>query len=70
MFDLDVERQAIRSLNDGIEACRHAGDNGSRELLEKILHAEEDHANWLETQLGLLETLGDKHYLAHQLGEE
>src|SRR4029450_7212590 len=46
--DLDVEKDSIVRLNAGIETARAAGDNGSRELLEKILHGEEDHANWLE----------------------
>ncbi len=69
-LDLEVEHHAIQMLNDGIERCRSAGDNGSRELLEAILKAEEEHTNWLETQLQLLESLGEKHYLAHQMQEE
>ena len=68
-LDLDLEHHAIQMLNDGIETCRTAGDNGSRELLERILLAEENHTNWLETQLELLKTLGEKHYLAHQMQE-
>ena len=43
------------------------GDNGSRELLEQILEGEEEHADWLETQLGLVAQLGETNYLAQQL---
>src|SRR6476469_3426357 len=56
-LDLEVERTAVKLLNNGIEMTRGLGDNGSRDLLEKILHAEEEHIDWLETQLGLLEQL-------------
>jgi bacterioferritin len=69
-LDLALERDAIKMLNDGIELCRSLGDNGTRELLEKILHAEEEHTNWLETQISLLQTLGEAHYLAQQVHEE
>jgi len=67
-LDLDVERTAIRLLNDAIEACRAAGDDGSRGLLSEILEREEKHASWLETQLGLIAQLGAATYLAQQLG--
>jgi bacterioferritin len=56
-------------LNAGIETARAAGDNGSRELLEKILHGEEDHANWLEAQLELIKQVGEGNYLAQQIKE-
>jgi bacterioferritin len=42
-------------------------DNGSRELLEKILHGEEEHADWLESQLELISQVGEAHYLAQQI---
>ncbi len=68
-FKLDValEYAAIANLNAGVEAARAIGDNGTRELLEGILHAEEEHTDWLETQLSLLEQLGEANYLAQQL---
>jgi bacterioferritin len=69
-LDLELEKQAIEMLNDGIELCRSIGDNGSRELLERILHAEEDHTDWLETQLELLNQVGESHYLAQQMHAE
>src|SRR6185437_2174265 len=63
-LDLDVEREAIKMLNEGIEQARSAGDNGSRELLESILVGEEEHANWIEAQLTLIAQVGDANYLA------
>ena len=66
---LQVETEAIERLNRGIDACSHAGDHGSRELLEKILSGEEEHADWLEAQLELIRQLGEPHYLAQQVRE-
>ena len=66
-LDLTLEQEAIKMLNDGIELCRSLGDNGSRELLEKILVAEEEHTDWLETQIGLIQQLGEAHYLSQQI---
>jgi bacterioferritin len=68
-LDLEVEKEAIKMLNEGIELARAAGDNGSRELLEDILHGEEDHANWLEAQLSLIAQTGEANYLAQQIKE-
>ena len=64
---LDVEREAIQRLNRGIGLCTTVADHGSRELLEKILAGEEEHADWLETQLELIRQLGEQHYLAQQV---
>ncbi len=50
-LDLQNERDAIDRLNHGIALCVEVGDNGSRDLLEDILDGEEEHADWLETQL-------------------
>ncbi|HYR37819.1 MAG TPA: bacterioferritin [Methylomirabilota bacterium] len=68
-LDLDLEREAVRALNAGIELCRSLADNGSRELLEDILKSEEDHINWIEAQLELLRQVGDAQYLAQQIKE-
>jgi len=64
---LDVEKEAIERLNNGIALCVSAGDNGSRDLLEDILEGEEEHADWLETQLELVSQLGEVPYLAEQI---
>jgi bacterioferritin len=66
-LDVELEYAALKLLNDGIEAARAAGDNGSRELLESILLSEEEHTDWLETQLELVKSLGEQQYLAQQL---
>ena len=55
---LELEREAIERLNRGIALCVERGDNGSRDLLAEILEGEEDHADWLESQLSLVEQLG------------
>ena len=44
-LDLEVEKAAVKAVNAGIELSRSLDDNGSRELLERILIAEEEHAN-------------------------
>ena len=66
-LDLDVEKAAVKALNAAIELCRSLGDNGSREMLAEILEGEEDHANWLEAQLTLIEQVGESNYLAQQI---
>jgi bacterioferritin len=64
---LTLEQEAIGRLNDGIALCVDRGDNGTRDLLAEILEGEEDHADWLESQLSLIEQLGQAHYLAQQI---
>ena len=56
--DLQLEYAAVKRLNDGIKACVAAGDNGSRELMEKILLDEEHHIDWLEGQLHAIKEMG------------
>jgi bacterioferritin len=65
--DLEFEYRAIQFLNDGIEAARKIGDNGSEDLMTKILVAEEEHTDWLETQLELIRQIGEQNYLAQQM---
>jgi len=67
--DLDLEYTAVKRLNDGVKSCVAAGDNGSRELLEKILLDEENHIDWLEGQLHAIEEMGYENYLAQYLHE-
>jgi len=66
-LDLEVEKAAVTMLNQGIETCRGLGDHGSRDLLEDILKAEEEHANWIEAQLSLIQQAGEQNYLAQQI---
>jgi bacterioferritin len=66
-LDLQLEKDAIARLNDGIQLCRDLKDNGSAELLEDLLEGEEAHANWLEEQLSLVEQVGEQNYLHQQI---
>lgn len=67
-LDLELEYDAVKRLNAGIATCRDHGDNGTRELLEMILHEEEEGIDWLEAQLHLIETIGRERYLSEQIG--
>ncbi len=68
--DLTLERRAVGNLNDGVKLTRQAGDNGTATLLEDLLKAAEAHVDWLEAQVGLIDSLGGAQYLAQQLHED
>lgn len=68
--DLRIERTGHADLKAAIAHCESVGDFGSRELLEDILESEEEHIDWLETQLGLIDKIGLENYLQSQMGEE
>ena len=61
--DLKLEMAAHPALKDGIAHCESVGDYVSRELLEDILESEEDHIDWLETQLELIDKVGVQNWL-------
>jgi bacterioferritin len=65
--DLQLEYTAIAFLNQGIETTRRVGDNASEDMFTKILVSEEEHADWLETQLELIRQVGEQNYLAQQM---
>jgi bacterioferritin len=65
--DLELELAARIDLLDGIAACERARDFVSRELLNDILEHEEEHIDWIETQLGLIEKVGLENYLQRQI---
>ena len=66
-LDLVVEKAAVERYNRGIALAVAKGDNGTRELLEQRLKGEESHADWLETQLTLIDQVGLQNYLAQQI---
>ena len=66
--ELETEKEAIARLAAGIEQCRRT-DEGTRLLLEEILDDEEEHADWLETQLSIINDIGDNLYLNAQIHE-
>lgn len=67
--DLKLEVAAQQTIKDGIRACEAAGDFVSRDLLEDILEDTEEHIEWLETQLDLINKIGLQNYLQSQMGE-
>jgi bacterioferritin len=69
-LDHALEIDAVTRLNHGIETCREADDNNSRHFLEEILEDEEEHVDWIESQLMLIEQVGVQNYLAEQIRHE
>jgi bacterioferritin len=67
--DLALELEAVKRLNEGIALAVAKGDNGTRDLLESILHEEEQGIDWLEAQLSLARQLGTELYLSDQMRE-
>ena len=66
--DLKLEMGGVNHYNAAIELCATLKDNGTRELLEPILVESEEHVDWLETQLGLIASVGLQNYLTEQMG--
>ena len=68
--DLSSEQGAQKTLKDAIAHCESVRDYVSRDLLQKILDDTEEHIDYLETQLDLIEKVGIQNYLQSQMGEE
>jgi bacterioferritin len=64
---LRLEVEAIERLNRAIKRAVEVGDNGSREMFEDILQGEEEHADWLESQLELIRQVGEPNYLSQHI---
>lgn len=69
-IQLEAERRALSILAEGIDAADEAGDRASREFFAGRLQEEEEHLDWLETQLELIEQVGETNYLAQQIRGE
>ncbi|MFI5043802.1 MAG: bacterioferritin [Acidimicrobiales bacterium] len=71
-FDLDyaVEVAAVARYNRAIELCTSEHDHGTREILEDLLRGEENHADWLESQMELIRQVGLENYLAQQIRDD
>jgi bacterioferritin len=65
--DLALEHQAIPDLRDAIQYAESIRDYVSRDLFEKILSDEEGHVDWLETQLSLMDKMGEQNYIQSQM---
>ena len=68
--DLSLEVTAVKRLQKAVKTAFDAADTGSRELFEHILVSEEEHLDFLETQLSLIEELGETTYLAQHIHKE
>ncbi len=68
--DLALEMKGVKAYNDAIALAVQLKDTGTRDLLDGILVESEEHVDWLETQLGLINEVGLQLYLQHQIGEE
>ena len=66
--DLRLEREALPTLREGIAHCEAVADYTSRALLAAILESEEEHIDWIETQLDLIARLGAPLYLQKAIG--
>lgn len=64
---LECELAAIERLRAGIESCLEVGDHGTREMAARMLQEEEEHADYFESQLDVLERVGLENYLAGQI---
>jgi bacterioferritin len=67
--DHAAEEMAIKAYNEAIRQAVEVGDNGTRDLLEEILEDEEEHIDWIESQLDQIEQMGLQVYLGVQLEE-
>ncbi|MCC7096788.1 MAG: bacterioferritin [Thermomonas sp.] len=65
--DLALEMEAVPLLREAIAHCESIGDIGSRKIFADILHSEEEHIDWLETQLDLIGRVGEQNYLAQAI---
>ena len=68
--DLGLEMRAIPDLRTAIAYCESISDFVSRDLFQSILEAEEEHVDWLETQLSLIDKVGIQNYLQSKMNDE
>ena len=64
--DLRLEQHAYPELKDAIAHCENVRDYGSRDVFEDILESEEEHIDWLQTQLRLIEQMGIQNFVQMQ----
>jgi bacterioferritin len=69
-YDLQLETKGVNTYNEGIALCEKVKDNGTRDLMTEILVDSEEHVDWLETQLNLINAVGIQNYLAEHMFDE
>ena len=69
-FDLVLEVNGVHAYNKAIALCIQENEGGSRDVMEKLLVDSEEHVDWLESQLDLIEKVGIENYLITQVGDE
>lgn len=69
-FDLELETKGVLTYRNAVEVCLKHSDAGSRDLIETILVESEEHVDWIESQLELIEKMGIENYLVTQVGED
>lgn len=67
--DWNAEIDAIKAYNAAIKLASEVGDNGTRDFLQSILNDEEEHLDWLETQMEQIKQIGIQNYLVEQMEE-
>jgi bacterioferritin len=65
--DLQLEMGGVKAYNELVDLCIKVKDNGTHKLALEILHDSEEHVDWLETQLGLIQAVGLERYLSEQM---
>jgi len=68
--DLSLELDAIPDLKEGIQYCEQIGDYVTRDLFKNILESEEEHVDWLETKLSLIDKMGIENFHQAQIVKE
>ena len=68
--DLDKEKSMVKMLTEGIQHCTKVGDFATRHMLEDMVKDEEEHIDWIETQLETIKQVGLQNYLSEQIHED
>ena len=67
--DLKLEMEGLPLLREAVAHCEKVADFGTRALLQDILRSEEEHVDWIETQLELMDKTGMENYIQAQMGD-
>lgn len=68
-LDLASETEALETITEAVAHCERVGDVGTREMLEDMAREEEEHVDWLETQIETIRQVGVENYLAQNMRE-